>query len=124
MTTDAPIVTIGVSTFVNDQDALFVAEQAGDLFPALPAQEVVDGVTIEGAEAVSAFRYASSDGAGLDSFRLVMAAGGVLTVIDVQQSAGEGGAEEAAVTIAGAQLGCQTGGTCEAPALPASFTGQ
>lgn len=123
-TTDAPIVTIGVSTFANDQDAVSVAQQAGDLFLPLPSQEPVDGVTIEGAEAVSAFRYASSDSSGLDSFRLVMASGGMVTVIDVQQAAADGGAEEAAVAIANAQLTCLTGGSCDAPALPGSFTGQ
>ena len=84
----------------------------------------VDGVAIEGAEAVSAFRYASSDSSGLDSFRLVMASGGLVTVIDVQQAAADGGAEEAAVAIANAQLTCLTGGSCDAPALPGSFTGQ
>lgn len=123
-TTDAPIVTVGLSTFTNAPDAVFAAEQAGDLFLPLPGQETVDGVSIEGAEAVSAFRYASSDGSGLDSFRLVIATGGTLAVIDVQQAATEAGAEEAAMAIAGAQMTCLSGGACEAPALPGSLTGQ
>lgn len=123
-TTDAPTVSVGVTTFGNEQDAVFAAEQAGDLFLPLPNQEAVDGVTVDGAQATSAFRYASSDGSGMDSYRLVFAAGGTMTVIDVQQAASEGGADEAAMTIANAQMACQSGNACEAPALPGSFTGQ
>lgn len=122
--TDAPLVTIGVASFTNDGDAVLAAEQSADLFTPLPGQEAVDGVTIEGADAVSAFRYASSDASGMDSYRLVIAAGGVMTVIDVQQAASDAGAEETAMAIATAQVTCLGGGACDAPALPGSLTGQ
>jgi hypothetical protein len=122
----APTVTVGVTTFGTEDNARSTAEQAADLFLPLANQEVVDGVTVEGADAASAFRYSSEsaeDGA-LDSYRLIFATGTMLTVIDLQGSASDGGAEQAATAISTAQMTCQAGEGCEAPALPAEFTGQ
>lgn len=120
---ESPSVTVGVSTFTNPDDAALVVQQAADLFPPLTGQEAVDGVSLDGADAVTAFRYGTGDGSA-DSYRLLVAANGTLTVIDVQRAAAEGGAEETAMAVATAELACQTGGTCEAPALPGSLTGQ
>jgi hypothetical protein len=122
----APTVTLGVTTFSSAQDAQLVVEQAEDLFTPLDNQEVVDGITIEGADATTAFRYSgtSAGNGSLDSYRLVFSTGGMMTVIDVQGAATDGGAESAATTIAAAQMTCQSGNACEAPALPGEFTGQ
>lgn len=120
---DGPSVTVGVSTFGNPDDARLIVQQAGDIFPELPGQEAVADVTLDGADAVAAWRYGSSEGAA-DSYRLLFAANGALTVIDVQRAAADGGAEETAMAVATAELACQTGGSCEAPTLPGGFTGQ
>jgi hypothetical protein len=119
----APTVTIGLTTFGSADDARLTAEQAADLFGSLDNQQDVEAPAIEGADHVTAFAY-SSNGDSQDSFRLIYSAGTNLTVIDVQNAASEGGAEGAATAIAVAQMACQTGGTCEAPTLPAEFTGQ
>lgn len=118
-----PTVTIGVTTFGSGDDARFTVEQAQDLFTPLESQEVADAPEIEGASAVSAFRF-SSDGDVQDSFRLIFANDVTVTVVDVQGGASGGGAEQSANDIATAQVGCQTDGACDAPALPAEFTGQ
>lgn len=120
---ESPSVTVGLSTFANADDARLIVEQAGDIFPPLPGQEAVDGVTLDGADAVAAWRYGTSEGTA-DSYRLLFAANGTLTVIDVQRAAADGGAEQAAMAVATAELACQTGGACETPALPGSLTGQ
>lgn len=120
---ESPSVTVGVSTFTNPDDAALVVQQAADLFPPLSGQEAVDGVSLDGADAVTAFRYGTSEG-GADGYRVLFAANGTLTVIDVQRAAADGAAEETAMAIANAELTCQTGGTCEAPSLPGSLTGQ
>lgn len=119
-----PTVTMGVTTFGNEQDAQLAVDQAEDLFTPLNGQEIVEGATVEGADAVSAFRYSSGDSGSLDSYRLLLASGGVMTVIDVQGAVADGGAESAASTIAASQMTCQTGGECVAPSLPGDFTGQ
>lgn len=119
----APTVTVGVTTFGSDDDARLTAEQAADLFGSLENQQDAEAPAIEGADQVSAFTY-SSNGEGQDSYRLIFSTGTMLTVVDVQNAASEGGAASAATAIASAQMTCQTGGTCEAPSLPAEFTGQ
>lgn len=118
-TTDpaGPTITVGVATFGSEDDARSTAEQAGDLFTPLENQEAADAPSIDGANATTAFRYTSE---GVDAFRVVFAIGPMLTVIDAQGP----GAEEAVAAIVTAQAACQTGGTCEAPSLPESFTGQ
>jgi hypothetical protein len=123
-TASSPSITIALSTFANEQDAQFVVEQAGDIFPPFADQEAVEDVMIDGADAASAFRYASSDDGDVDSYRLLYATGGMLTVIDVQRATSGDGAEEAAMTIAVAQMECQEGTACEAPDLPEGFSGQ
>jgi hypothetical protein len=120
----APTVTVGVTTFSNEADAVLAVEQAEDLFAPLPDQEAVDGASVEGADAVSAFRYSSGDAGALDGYRLIFATGGEMTVVDVRGSAANGAAEAAATAIAASQVTCQTGNECTAPSLPGEFTGQ
>lgn len=121
-----PTVTVGVTTFGSAQDAQLTVEQAEDLFMPLENQEAVDGASVVGASAVSAFRYSSesAEGDALDGYRLIFSTNEMMTIIDVQGAASEGGAEQAATAISDAQTACQSGGACEAPALPAGFTGQ
>lgn len=123
-TASSPSVTIALSTFVNEQDAQLVVEQANDLFSPFPDQEQVSEVTLDGVDAASAYRYASGEATNVDSYRVLFASGGMLTVIDVQRAASDSVAADVAMTIATAQLACRSESACETPELPEGFTGQ
>jgi hypothetical protein len=117
-------VTIGVTMLENEGDAAAVVEHVEELAVALPNQAVVEGATVEGAGTVRAFRFTSpgAEGDAIDSYRVIYATGATVTVIDVQAS--DAIAADAANALAAAQAGCQGGGACETPALPAELTGQ
>ena len=120
-----PTVTLGVTIFGDPQDAADAVQNADQLVLPLANQQAIDGVALEGADAVRAFRFTSPGAANadaIDSYRIVFATGERVTVVDVQRAPGEQVATDSATALAQAQVGCQ-GGTCQLPELPAELTG-
>jgi hypothetical protein len=119
-------VTIGATTLENEADAAAIVEHVEELASSLTNQAVVEGATVEGASTVRAFQFTSpgAEGDAIDSYRIIYAAGATVTVIDVQAAPSDAIAADAANALAAAQVGCQGGGACDAPALPAELTGQ
>ena len=111
-----PFVTVAVSTFGDAENAARVVDQAAELVPLSIDLQPVDGVSVDGAEAVRAFQYASNGGDAVDSARVVMHAGGVVTVVDVQGASGSDAALSAVQSLATSQLACLSE-VCEAPEL-------
>lgn len=122
----APVITVGTSTFGTPEDAATAVEQSAELFTPLANQEAVEDVSLDGADAVKAYRYSSANAEGdtLDSYRLIFATGSSLSVVDVQGAGSDASAADVASQLAAAQLDCQTGSTCEAPKLSADLSGQ
>ena len=121
-----PTVTVGVTTFADPSDAADVVQNADQLAVPLANQEAVEGAALENADSVRAFRFTSPNAAApdaVDSYRIIFATGATLTVIDVQGASSDQVATDAAMALAQAQLGCQTGGPCDLPQLPADLTG-
>ncbi len=122
----APYVAIGVTTFGADADAAAVIDQASELTPAISGVEAVDAPAVEGAAQTVAFRFPSpATGAdGIDSYRVMFSAGASVGVVDVQGASSPEIAEQAALALAAAQVGCFSAETCAAPTLPAELAGQ
>lgn len=122
----APYVAIGVTTFGADADAAAVIYQASELTPAISGVEAVDAPAVEGAAQTVAFRFPSpATGAdGIDSYRVMFSAGASVGVVDVQGASSPEIAEQAALALAAAQVGCFSAETCAAPTLPAELAGQ
>lgn len=114
-------VTVGLTTFGSDEDAKGTVEQSADIFPALTDQQAVEDITVDGADSVAAYRYSSNTNEknALNSYRIIFSAGSDLVVVDVQGAPSDAVAAEIANEVAGAQLSCQSGETCEAPDLSA-----
>jgi hypothetical protein len=127
-TSDAPgaRVTIGVTTFAKETDAKAVVEHSQDLVAPLANQKAVADVTLEGADAVRAYRFTSpgKEGPNIDSYRIIYAVGKSVTVIDIQGTPTAALAATAATTLATTQLGCADGKSCDVPELPAELGGQ
>lgn len=122
----APYVAVGATTFASDADATAVIDQAAELTPAIPGVEPVDGAAVEGAAKAVAFRFPSpAVGADtIDSYRVLFAVGSTVGVVDVQGAPSPEIAEQAALALGGAQVGCFGAESCPAPTLPAELTGQ
>ena len=122
----APVVAVGTTMFGTPEDASITVQQSAELFTPLPNQQPVEDVSLEGADAVQAFRYSSGNAEGntLDSYRVVFSTGTSLSVIDVQGADSETAAAEAATGLASAQLACQMGSTCQTPDISAGLVGQ
>jgi hypothetical protein len=120
-----PFVTVASTEFSDEAAAKAVVDQAADLTPNLEGLAPVDGVEVSGASAVAAFSFSSAavTGSGIDSFRIVYAAGNTLTVIDVQGAPNLDAAQSAATELATAQSTCAGDATkCAVPSAPASLT--
>ncbi len=122
----APYVAVGVTTFSSDTDATAVVDQASELTPAISGVEAAEAPTVEGAAQTVAFRFPSpATGADtIDSYRVMFAVGTSVGVIDVQGAPSPEVAEQAALALATAQVGCFAAETCAAPTLPPELTGQ
>jgi len=120
-----PYVAVGVTTFGSEDAAAAIVDQLADLGPDVPGAEAIEGVEIEGADAVAASSFPSqATGAGeADSVRVVTVSGSTLVVIDVQGAPSVEVAQAAAETFAGAQLSCLGQDTCTAPEIPADLIG-
>ncbi len=121
-----PFVAVAMTTFDADTDAQTVVEQATELSPQIEGIEAVDGVTIEGAEQVVAYRFPSPAVGATenDSFRVIFTAGANVGVVDVQGAPSAEVAEQVATDLANAQVACVDQTSCPAPALPGELTGQ
>ncbi|HEV2073459.1 MAG TPA: hypothetical protein VGR29_07425 [Thermomicrobiales bacterium] len=121
--TNASIIAVGTTTFGTPEDAAAAVEQSAELFTPLANQQAVEDVSLEGADAVQAYRYSSenAEGDALDSYRLVFSTGTSLSVIDVQGAGSDIAAAETATQLALAQIACQTGSTCETPNVSAGL---
>jgi hypothetical protein len=124
---DAPgaRVTIGVTTLEKDTDATAIVEHVEELAVSMTNQEDVDGASVEGAETVRAFRFTSpgAEDNALDSYRIIYAVGPTVTVIDVQAAPSDAVAADTANALAAAQVGCESGDSCDVPELPAELLG-
>ena len=118
--TSAPYVALGVTEFGTAEDVTTVVEQAPELTPSTLQVEIVDDVTVDGADAVVGLQYASpaTGATEADSFRIMAASGTTLVVVDIQGVSDVAVAREAATTLATAQIGCVGAPSCEAPDLP------
>jgi len=121
-----PYISVGVTSFGAEEDAAAIIEQIDNLAPEVPNAEEVDGVEIEGVDALVAYSFPSlSTGADdADSFRVVAVAGSTLVVIDVQGAPDMETARETATLLATTQVGCLGETSCAVPELPAALTGQ
>ncbi len=121
-----PYISVGVTSFGAEEDAAAIIEQIDNLAPEVPNAEEVDGVEIEGVDALVAYSFPSlATGADdADSFRLVAVAGSTLVVIDVQGAPDMETARETATLLATTQVGCLGETSCAVPELPAALTGQ
>ncbi|MGI8963985.1 MAG: hypothetical protein ACR2GI_05725 [Thermomicrobiales bacterium] len=121
-----PYISVGVTTFAAEEDAAAIIAQIDNLAPEVPNAEEVDGVEIEGVDALVAYSFPSlatgTDDA--DSFRVVAVAGSTLVVIDVQGAPEMETARETATLLATTQVGCLGETSCAVPELPAALTGQ
>lgn len=124
--TGAPTITVGTTAFGTPEDAATAVEQSAELFTPLASQEAVEDVSLDGTDAVAAYRYSSesAEGDAQDSYRLIFSTGTNLSVVDVQGAGSDAAAAETAAQLAAAQLECQTGSTCETPQVPADLGGQ
>ena len=122
----APYVAVGVTTFGSDADATAVVAQASELSPAIQGVEAVDPPAVDGAAQTVAFRFPSpATGADtIDSYRVMFAVGTSVGVVDVQGTSTPDVAEQTALALAAAQVGCFSTETCAAPTLPPELTGQ
>lgn len=120
-----PFVAVGMTTFGDDADAATVVEQATDLLPSIVGIEAVDGVTIDGADQVAAYRFPSPaiGSTENDSFRVIFSAGPNVGVVDVQGADSSEIGQQVATDLATAQVACIGESSCAAPKLPAEFTG-
>jgi len=121
-----PFVSTGLSSFGAPEDAAAIIDQIGDLTPNADQFAPVDGVAIDGANAVAAFSFTSAATGATepDSFRIVAVAGAMLVVVDVQGAPSVEVAQATATQLATAQLACIGAAECAAPTLPAELTGQ
>jgi len=121
-----PYISVGVTSFGAEEDAAAIIEQIDNLAPEVPNAEEVDGVEIEGVDALVAYSFPSlATGADdADSFRVVAVAGSTLVVIDVQGAPDMETARETATLLATTQVGCLGETSCAVPELPAALTGQ
>lgn len=121
-----PYISVGVTTFAAEEDAAAIIAQIDNLAPEVPNAEEVDGVEIEGVDALVAYSFPSlATGADdADSFRVVAVAGSTLVVIDVQGAPEMETARETATLLATTQVGCLGETSCAVPELPAALTGQ
>ncbi|CAN5845430.1 hypothetical protein BH24CHL3_BH24CHL3_06500 [soil metagenome] len=121
-----PYISVGVTTFAAEEDAAAIIAQIDNLAPEVPNAEEVDGVEIEGVDALVAYSFPSlatgTDDA--DSFRVVAVAGSTLVVIDVQGAPEMETARVTATLLATTQVGCLGEMSCAVPELPAALTGQ
>lgn len=121
-----PYISVGVTSFGAEEDAAAIIEQIDNLAPEVPNAEEVDGVEIEGADALVAYSFPSlaTDADDADSFRIVAVTGATLVVIDVQGAPDLETAQETATLLAVTQVGCLGETSCAVPELPAALTGQ
>jgi len=120
-----PVVTLGLSTFANEDDAAGAVNQSAEIFAPLTNQQPVDGVTVDGSQTVAAYQYssASAQDNALDSYRLLFSVGQNLVVIDIQGASSDTAAADLATQLAQVQVACQGGGECTAPDLSAGLAG-
>lgn len=121
-----PFVAVGMTIFGSDTDAQTVVEQATDLSPAIEGIEAVDGIEIEGAAQVVAYRFPSPAVGATenDSFRVIFTSETNVGVVDVQGAPSAEVAQQTATDLANAQVACVGQPNCPAPILPDELTGQ
>jgi hypothetical protein len=121
----APYIGVGLTSFGSAEDAQAVLGQAGDLTPGIDGAQALDGIDIEGADAVAAIRFPSpaTGAAEADSVRILAVVDATLVSVDVQGAPSLDLAQETAVGLATAQAGCVGADSCEAPTLPEGLTG-
>lgn len=119
-----PYLAVGLTTFDAAEDASTIVEQATELSPDIQGSEVVDGVAIEGADGVVAYRFPSpaTEATEIDSFRVIFAVAETVGVVDVQGAPSAEIAQQAAIELATAQAACIGQETCEAPTVPEELT--
>jgi hypothetical protein len=120
----APYIGVGLTTFASAEDAQAVLDQAGDLAPGIEGATAIEGVEIEGADAVTAISFPSpaTGAAEADSVRVLAVVDATLIAVDVQGAPSVELAQETAVALATAQTGCVGADFCEAPSLPEGLT--
>lgn len=121
-----PFVSVGLTSFGSPEDATAIVDQIADLAPNVESSEPVDGIEVEGAGSVAAFRFVSAATGATepDSFRVVAVADTMLVVVDVQGAPSVDVAQATATQLATAQVACIGQTECAAPELPAELTGQ
>jgi hypothetical protein len=115
-----PYVALAVSAFDSSDTAVQVLGQAAELVPLTIELQPVDGVSLDGSDAVSGFQYRSvlrGEQGEQDSFRIVAQVDSQLVVVDVQGAESVESAQAAAVALAEAQIACMAGTSCEVPSV-------
>jgi hypothetical protein len=116
-----PRAAIEVAQFVDEQPALFLLSDLETLRPQMATMEAVDIDPIPGSSVTLGYRFANTffEGAGVDSFRVIMLVGAAVVTVDVQGNGTAEAAEAAAVAIATAQAECLQADTpCDVEAMP------
>jgi len=119
----APYITVGLTTFGSADEAKAVVSSAADL-TTLTNSTTISDATVDGADAAVAFEFTSdvTGGDATNSYRIIFAKDTTLVVIDVQAASDAGKAKSAAESLANAQLSCIGQTECAAPSLPDDFT--
>lgn len=110
-------ITVGITTFDDANDTREAVNQASDIFAPLTDQQEIDDATVEGADAVKAYRYSSSTSEtdALNSYRIIFAIDTDLMVVDVQDAPSDDVASSTAMDFAKSQAECASGDICSIP---------
>jgi len=116
--TIAPYVTVGVSTYEDDDAALTVLAASDEIIPQFPELESIDVPLIDGSPSAGYSFESLIPGDDLASVRLFVAVDDLLLSIDVQGFATTDDALAAATSAAAAAASCVDGGDCGPVGLP------
>ena len=121
--TIAPYVTVGVSSYEDEDAVLAVLDASDQIIPQFPELEEIDTPLIEGSATVGYSFESLIEGGDLASVRLLVAVDDELLSVDVQGFASADDALEAAVAVAEAEVACVGGGDCGPVGLPDGLGG-
>ena len=117
--TIAPYVTVGVSSYGDEDEVLAVLDASDQIMPQFPGLEEIDAPMIDRSPTVGYSFESLIEGDDLASVRLFVAVDDALLSVDVQGFASTDDALEAAVSVAEEAVACVDGGDCGPVNLPA-----
>ena len=119
--TIAPYVTVGVSSYGDEDEVLAVLDASDQIMPQFPGLEEIDAPMIDRSPTVGYSFESLIEGNDLASVRLFVAVDDALLSVDVQGFASTDDALEAAVSVAEEAVACVDGGDCGPVSLPAGL---